>query len=124
MMSPRSSTRVSPFSLTYGHEAFLLVEVTVNSLRYMKQHELTPREYHESMMLELCDLDELQLRALDNVQVQKARVARAYNKKVRHKSFEEGERVWKAHLPIEEKDPKFGNGRQIGVDHCGAFCAS
>ncbi|CAL1411756.1 unnamed protein product [Linum trigynum] len=76
-MSPRISTRVCPFSLTYGHEAFLPVEVTVTSLRYMKQHELTPPEYHESMMLELCDLDELQLCALDNVQVQKARVARA-----------------------------------------------
>ncbi|CAL1387950.1 unnamed protein product [Linum trigynum] len=92
-MSPRSSTKVTPFALTYGHEAFLPVEVTDKSLRYMRQHELTSSEYYESMMLELCDLDEVQLKALDNIRVQKEKVSRAYNKRVKRKSFEEEELV-------------------------------
>ena len=54
------------------------------------------------------DLDEIQFKALDNIRVQKERVARASNKRVKHKSFEEGELVWKLHLPIGDKDPKFG----------------
>jgi hypothetical protein len=38
----------------------------------------------------------------------KARVARAYNKKVRPKSFQITELVWKTILPLGTKDVKFG----------------
>jgi hypothetical protein len=38
----------------------------------------------------------------------KARVARAYNKKVRLKLFQVGELVWKMILPLGTKDIKFG----------------
>ena len=40
--------------------------------------------------------------------VQKLKVARAYNKRVKEKSFAEGDLVWQTVLPFEKKDPKYG----------------
>ena len=56
------------------------------------------------------DLEELschRLRALENIEANKLRVARHYNKKVKNKQFGEGELVWKVKLPIGS-DSKFG----------------
>jgi hypothetical protein len=36
------------------------------------------------------------------------RVAKAYNKRVKRKSFQIGELVWKMILPLETRDKKFG----------------
>lgn len=60
------------------------------------------------MFAELDSLDEMRLLALDHLSVQKMRIARAYNKKVKPKSFEEGELVFQTILPLDTKDPKFG----------------
>lgn len=49
----------------------------------------------------------MRLLALDHLRVQKMRIARAYNRKVKPQSFEEGELVWKTILPLDTKDPKF-----------------
>ena len=38
----------------------------------------------------------------------KARVAKAYNKRVKKKSFVEGDLVWKTIFPIRTKDHEFG----------------
>ena len=40
--STRSSIGVSPFSLTYGQDAILPVEIVVSSLRVSRQNGLTP----------------------------------------------------------------------------------
>ena len=42
------------------------------------------------------------------IMIQKNKVVRAYNKRVRRKSFEEGELVWKVVLPIDAKDRELG----------------
>jgi hypothetical protein len=39
-------------------------------------------------------------------------VARAYNKKVKAKSFQVGDLVWKTILPLRNKDRKFGKWSQ------------
>ena len=54
-------------------------------------------------MMELEALDEKRLQELDHIMIQKKKVARAYNKRVRTKSFE-GELLWKVVLPIGAKD--------------------
>ncbi|XP_034229479.1 uncharacterized protein LOC117638438 [Prunus dulcis] len=67
--SKREATGMTPYALTYGHDAILPMEIAVQSLRISHQHG-------------------------------KQAVSRAYNKRVRDKSFEEGEIVWKAILPL------------------------
>ena len=102
--SKRDCTRVSPYSLTYGQDAVIPVEVVVPSLRVSKKNGLNPQEYNEAMMMELEALDGKRLQALDHIMIQKKKVAQAYNKWVKIKNFEEGELVWKVVLPISSKD--------------------
>jgi hypothetical protein len=46
--------------------------------------------------------------ALGAIEKDKIMVARAYNKKVKAKSFQVGDLVWKTILPLRTKDRKFG----------------
>ncbi|GKV51961.1 hypothetical protein SLEP1_g58574 [Rubroshorea leprosula] len=55
--SQRSSTKVTPFSLTYGHDVVLPMELSTRSLRIAIQHGLTFGKYNEAMILELEDLE-------------------------------------------------------------------
>ena len=59
-------------------------------------------------MMKLEALDGKRLQALDHIMIHKKKVARAYNKQVRRKNFEEGELVWKVVLPIGAKDGESG----------------
>ena len=59
-------------------------------------------------MDELEDLHLIRLKALENIEKNKIRVAKYYNSKVREKGFEEGDLVWKIILPIGTKDKVFG----------------
>ena len=64
-------------------------------------------------MMELEELDRKRLQELDHIMIKKKKKvarawARTYNKRVRRKSFEEGELVWKVVLPIRAKDRELG----------------
>ena len=89
MTSKRDSTRAIPYSLTYGHDAMLPMEVVVPSLRVSIHNGLNPQKYSETMIMELEALDGKILQSLDQIKISKKKVARAYNKCVRRKSFEE-----------------------------------
>jgi hypothetical protein len=71
-------------------------------------NDLTAKIYKNLMMDDLEDLNCHRLRALENIEANKLRVARHYNKKVKNKQFYEGELVWKVKLPIGSKDNRFG----------------
>ena len=58
-------------------------------------------------MNDLEDLSCHRLRALENIEANKLRVARHYNKKVKSKQFCEGELVWKVRLPIGSCSTRF-----------------
>ena len=75
--SKRDSTGVSPYSLTYGHDAVLPMEVVVPSLRVSRHNGLNPQEYSEVMMMELKELDGKRLQALDHTMIQKKKVVKA-----------------------------------------------
>ena len=86
----------------------LPMEVVIPSLRVFKHNGLNPQEYSEVMMMELEALDRKRLQALDHIMIQKNKVAKAYNKRIKRKNFEEGELVWKVVLPIGAKDGELG----------------
>ena len=54
------------------------------------------------------DLTELRLWSLEKIKENKAKVARAYNKRVNPKDFQVGDLVWEAVLPLGTKDKRFG----------------
>ncbi|KAI5313602.1 hypothetical protein L3X38_042778 [Prunus dulcis] len=98
--SKREATGMTPYALTYGHDAILPMEIAVQSLRIAHQHCLTGEDYSQAMLLELEELDASRIDTLNKLLAGKQAVSRAYNKRVRNKSFEEGEIVWKAILPL------------------------
>ena len=108
IMSCHGATKVSPYQLVYGHEAVLPWETRLGSRRITFQDQLTAKDYATLMKDELEDLARHRLNALINIEANKARLGRWYDKKVKAKSFDQGDLVWKLVLPIGTKDPKFG----------------
>ncbi|CAJ2637725.1 unnamed protein product [Trifolium pratense] len=84
------------------------VEIYLQSIRIQRQMEIPTDHYWSMMFDELVDLDEERLRALDTLSRQKERVAKAYNKKVKSKTFDVGNLVWKVILPMDKKDRVLG----------------
>ena len=107
-ISKHSATKVTPFELVYGQEAVLPVEVNLNALRLARQNDLSAVDYHNLMMDRIDEVADERLKALREIEKDKVRVAKAYNKKVKEKSFQIGDLVWKTILPIGSKDNKFG----------------
>ncbi|CAL2230415.1 unnamed protein product [Prunus armeniaca] len=91
--SKREATGMTPYALTYGHDAILPMEIAVQSIIIAQQHNLVGEDYSQAMLLELEGLDTSRIDTLNKLLAGKQAVARAYNKKVRNKSFEEGEVV-------------------------------
>ncbi|KAM1125125.1 hypothetical protein ACFX2B_039958 [Malus domestica] len=106
--SPRSATGTTPYTLTYGHDAVLPVELSVNSLRVIEQSSLSNAEYNQAMLQELEDLEADRLDAYNLLVAQKKITERAYNQRVKQKTFGEGKLVWQTVLPVGIKDPRFG----------------
>jgi hypothetical protein len=107
-VSRHGATKVTPFELVYGQEVVLPVEVNLATYRLAKQNELSVVDYHDSMMDNIDEVTDKRLQPLKEIEKDKIRVARAYNKKVKLKSFQVGDLVWKTILPIDTKDHKFG----------------
>ncbi|KAK1601551.1 hypothetical protein QYE76_037200 [Lolium multiflorum] len=72
------------------------------------QNDLTSEEYAALMSDSIEDVTELRLWSLEKIKENKAKVARAYNKKVRPKEFHVGDLVWEAVLPLGTKDAVYG----------------
>jgi hypothetical protein len=90
----------------YGQKTVLPVEVNLVAYRLAKQNDLDVVVYHNLMMDNIDEVTDKRMRTLKEIK-DKARVARDYNKKVRPKSFQVGELVWKMILPLGTKDIKF-----------------
>ena len=76
---------LAPYRLTCDHDAVLPLEIIVRSLRLAMQNELEPNEYHRALFMEMESADEDRLMALENIQLNKLKVAQAYNKQVKKK---------------------------------------
>ena len=104
--SVRSATGVTPFELTYGMEAVLPVEVEIPSLRVLLESGIEEGEWQRARFDQLQLADEKRMRALSHSQCYQKRIARAYNKRVRKRSFKVGDMVMKKILPSHLPDPR------------------
>ena len=86
-ISRHGATKVTPFELVYGQEVVLPVEINLEAYRLTKQNDFSAVDYHDLMMNNIDEVSNKRLQALKEIEKDKFRVARAYNKKVRAKSF-------------------------------------
>ncbi|MBE2321235.1 transposase family protein, partial [Solirubrobacter sp. CPCC 204708] len=106
--SIRSSTGATPFSLVYGMEAVLPIELEVPSLRVVMESQLAEVEWVKNRYEELALIDERRLRALYHIQGYQRRITKAFGKKVKNRGLKKGDLVLKEiRAPIHDPRGKF-----------------
>ncbi|KAK5784106.1 hypothetical protein PVK06_038624 [Gossypium arboreum] len=100
--SVRTSTGATPFSLVYGMEAVLPIEVEIPSLRVLMESKLEEAEWVQAQYDQLNLIEEKRLRAICHGQMYQKRMITAHDKKVRPREFHEGELVLSKILPIQK----------------------
>jgi hypothetical protein len=106
-ISRHGAIKVTPFQFVYSQEVVLPVEVNLGAYRLAKKNDLSVDTYHAVMMDNIDEVTDKRLEALEAIEKDKRRVARAYNKRVKAKSFQVGDLVWKTILPIGSRSNKF-----------------
>lgn len=81
--SVRTSTGATPFSLVYGMEAVLPVEVEIPSLRVLMDVRLDEAEWVQTRFDQLNLIDEKRLTSICHGQLYQRKMKRAFDKKVR-----------------------------------------
>jgi hypothetical protein len=77
-------------------------------LQIARQNELLAIDYHNLMLNRFDEVLDERIKDLGEIERDKLRVAKAYNKKVKEKSFQIGDLVWKTILPVRSRSNKFG----------------
>ncbi|XP_039687848.1 uncharacterized protein [Medicago truncatula] len=85
----------TPFSLVYGMEAVLPVEVEIPSLRVLMEADLSEAEWVQNRYDQLNLIEEKRMTALCHGQLYQKRMKQAFDKKVRPREFKEGDLVLK-----------------------------
>jgi hypothetical protein len=106
-ISKHSTTKVTPFELIYRQEVILPVEVNLDALRIARETKLSALDYHNLMLNRLDEVSDERVKVLGKIERDKLRVAKAYNKRVKEKSFQVRDLVWKTILPIGSRSSKF-----------------
>jgi hypothetical protein len=107
-ISKHSATKVTHFELVYEQEAILHIELNLDALQIARQNELSDLDYHNLIHDRLDEVSDERVTALCEIE-RELRVVRAYNKRVKKKSYQLGDLVWKTVLPIGSRSSKFGN---------------
>ena len=100
--SVRSSTRATLYSLVYGMEAITPIEVEIPSLRALMEAKLEEVECVEIRYEQLNMIEEKRLAAICHGQLYQRRIARAFNKNVRPRTFQPGDLILKKTLRNQE----------------------
>ncbi|KAL6291692.1 hypothetical protein ACE6H2_009202 [Prunus campanulata] len=95
----RTATGCTPYSLVYGSEAILPLEIQLPSLR-VATHLVNPDENVKVRLAELEALDEKRLSVQQKLEVYQAQMAGAFNRKVKFRSFSVGDLVLTIRRPI------------------------
>ena len=89
----RTSTGATPYSLVYGMEAVLPIEIEMGSLRVTLEQQISETEWAQSRFDQLSLLDERRLRAADHVQAYQRKMAHAFKKRVKLRPLQRGDLV-------------------------------
>ena len=90
LTSFRTSTGATPYSLVYGMEAVLPVEIEIGSLSVALEHQISETEWAQSLYDQPSLLDERRLRATDHVQAYQRKKTRAFGKRFKRRRFKKG----------------------------------
>ena len=91
----RTVTGQTPFSLLYGCEAILPIEIEIKSLSVVMEAKTPESEWARKRYNHLMSLDEKRMDALFHTQIYQRRIARAFNKKVKRRKIKAGDMVLK-----------------------------
>jgi hypothetical protein len=69
---------------------------------------LSAIDYHNLMPDGLNEVSDERVKALGEIERDKLRVPKAYNKRIKEKLFQVGDLIWKMILPIGSRSSKFG----------------
>ena len=89
----RTFTGATPYSLVYGMEAVLPVEIEMGYLRATLEQQISETEWVQSCFDQLSLLDERRLRAADHVQAYQRKMANAFKKRVKPRPLQRGDLV-------------------------------
>ncbi|KAL0411632.1 UNVERIFIED_CONTAM: hypothetical protein Slati_3752900 [Sesamum latifolium] len=119
-MTPRTSTGESSFTLSYGMEAVAPVEIGELSWR-VKHYDSASNA--QGLRMNLDFIDEAREMAAARPAMYKARMAKAYNARVRPRNFQVGDLVLrKAYGPVGKLDPKWeGPYKVVEIINGGAY---
>ena len=96
----RTPTQCTPYSLAFGAEAVLPLEVELPSLRVAISHGLSQEDNARLRLEELDSLEESRLRAQQSLELYRVRMTRAHDRLVRPRSFRVGDLVLVLRRPI------------------------
>ncbi|XP_055806891.1 uncharacterized protein LOC129875625 [Solanum dulcamara] len=91
----RTSIGATPYLLVYGTEAIILAEVEIPSLRIIQEAELSNADWVRNRIEHWALIDEKRMTAICHGQLYQQRMTRAFNKRVRLRTFEVGQLVLK-----------------------------
>ena len=100
----RTPTGNTPFSLVYGCETVIPLEIQMPSLRVALATKMTKEDNDWLRLQELEALNERRLQAQQRIELYQARISKAFNKKVKERVFQKGDLV----LAVE---------RRLGFSH-------
>ena len=99
-----TSTGATPYSLVYGMEAFLPIEVEIPSLRVLREVQLEEAEWVQAQYEQLNLIEEKRMKAICHGQLYQKRMMRDHDKKIWPRQFQEWELVLKQILQ-NRQDP-------------------
>ncbi|XP_058758298.1 uncharacterized protein LOC131631520 [Vicia villosa] len=104
-LSVCTSIGATPFSLVYGMEVVLQIEIEIPSMRILMEAKLSEAAWCQVRHDQLKLIEEKRMTALCHSQIYQERMKRAFDKKVRPRRFGEGDLMLKKILPLQP-DPK------------------
>ncbi|XP_020253934.1 uncharacterized protein LOC109831000 [Asparagus officinalis] len=96
----KTPTKATTFSLVYGYEVVLPLEIQIPSLRVALANRMTDEEQHRLSLQELEVLDDRRLQAQQQIELYQARISKAYNKKVKERIFKKDDLVLAVRQPM------------------------